>query len=110
MGRLARGAKSRWTRAARYAIALACTAIVLALPAAALANDPAQRQYVTPNVTASGSGHDRGNADSAVPAASSSGGSGNAALQILLGGIVVIGGAGALILYRRRPSNPSSPE
>jgi hypothetical protein len=83
---------------------------MLVLPAAALGDAPAQGQYTPPSVTASGSGHDRGNADGAVPAASSSGGSGTAALPVLLGGIVVIGGAGALILHRRRRSGPSPPE
>jgi LPXTG-motif cell wall-anchored protein len=109
MGRVARGAKSRWTSAARWAIALTGVLIALALPASALADSSAQGQYKIPDVSASG-GQKGGPSTPAVPAASSSGGSGNAAVPILIGGAVVIGGAGAFILYRRRRSHPSSPE
>jgi len=109
MGRVARGAKSRWTYAVKPVIAIACVALGLALPAAASADPSAQNQYTPPNVSATGSGHDRGNASGTVSPAAS-GGSGSAALPILLGGVVVVGGAGALILYRRRRSDPSSPE
>jgi LPXTG-motif cell wall-anchored protein len=92
------------------AIAAAGVLMALALPASALADSSAQKQYQTPNVSGTG-GDSKGEPDTpAVPAASSSGGSGNAAVPILIGGAVVIAGAGGLILYRRRRSNPSSPE
>ena len=74
------------------------------------ARDPsAQNQYTPPNVSATGSGHDRGDATGPV-APAGSGGSGSAALPILLGGVVVIGGAGAVILYRRSRGGPTPPE
>ncbi|MGH2964530.1 MAG: hypothetical protein ACRDMH_03985 [Solirubrobacterales bacterium] len=90
-------------------MAIACVALGLALPAAASADPSAQNQYTPPNVSATGSGHDRGNPSGAVSPAGS-GGSGSAVLPILLSAVVVIGGAGAVILYRRRRSDPTSPE
>jgi hypothetical protein len=80
----------------------------LALPAAAVAQPSAQNQYTPPNVSAGGSGHGRGNPSGTV--SPGGGGSGSAVLPIVLGGVVVIGGAGAIILYRRRQSDPTSPE
>jgi hypothetical protein len=108
MGRMARGAKSRWTPGTKPVIAIACVVLALALPAAALANPSAQNQYTPPTVSATG-GHDRGNATGTVSPAGS-GGSGSAAVPILIGGVAVIGGAAAVILYRRSRSGPNPPE
>jgi hypothetical protein len=109
MGRMARGAKSRWMPGTKPVIAIACVVLALALPAAALANPSAQNQYTPPNVSATGAGHDRGNATGTVSPAGS-GGSGSAAVPILIGGVAVIGGAAAVILYRRSRSGPNPPE
>jgi hypothetical protein len=109
MGRVARGAKSRWTHGTRRVIVVACVVLGLVLPTAALANPSAQNQYTPPTLSATNSGHDRGNATGTLSPAGS-GGSSSAAVPILIGGVAVIGGAGAVILYRRRRGDPSSPE
>ncbi len=111
MGRLARGAQSRWTTRVRLAAALLVAVSALALPSAALASPPAQGQYNTPNPNATGSQGSNGPGSVQVPPGNSSGGgSGDAALPILLAGVAVIGGAGGYLLYRRRRTTPHSPE
>jgi LPXTG-motif cell wall-anchored protein len=83
----------------------------LALPSAAVASPPAQGQYTTPNPNATGGQGPNGPGSVQVPPGNASGGgSGDAALPILLAGVAVIGGAGGYLLYRRRRTNPHSPE
>jgi len=91
------------SRGRRWLI-IAVTALMLALPASALAGNPAQNQYKLPPVSATGS-DDGGQGDGRLnaPAATTTGSGSNAAtIAILAGGVVAIGGAAGLILYRRR--------
>jgi hypothetical protein len=84
-------------------LTLLVTLLVLAAPVTASANNPAEKQYVLPSPSATGSGgsgHDRNRLDPAAATTTGSG-SGGATIAILAGGLAAIGGAAGIIVYRR---------
>jgi hypothetical protein len=85
------------------------TVALLAAPATALATNPAEKQYVLPSPSATGSsGGDHGRNRLDPSAATTTGsGSGSATIAILAGGLAAIGAAGGIIVYRRRRGGSS---
>ena len=106
--RLARSAQSRRGGLGRSCLALAYLIAALALPASALAEAPAQDQYVVPKITATGGGgaspHEGSSAQTALAAsaAETPAESGSDALGILALGLGAILTAAGLLAYARR--------
>jgi hypothetical protein len=106
--RLARSAQSRRGGLGRPCLALACLISALALPASALADAPAQDQYVVPKITATGGGgaspHEESSSQTALApsAAERPAESGSRALGILALGLGAILTAAGLLAYARR--------